>query len=124
MARPLDDPERLRHMLESAEKAVRLAKARKQADLEKDDLLHYALTYLVMIVGEASSRITTETRDKHPELPWKQMAGMRHRLIHDYYEVRLDVLWTTVKDDLPPLIATLKGILEPQPVRKPTKRRR
>lgn len=124
MARPLDDPDRLRHMLEAAEKALRLAKGKKQADIEQDEVLQLALTHLVMIIGEAASRITTETRDKHPEFPWRQMIGMRHRLIHDYYLVDLKVLWLTVKDDLHPLVKSLKRILKPRSAPKRKRRRR
>jgi uncharacterized protein with HEPN domain len=120
MARPLDDPDRLQHMYEAAEKAVRFARGKKRADIERDDVLQLALTHLIMIIGEAASRITAETRDKYAQLPWKQMIGMRHRLIHDYYAVNLEVLWLTVKDDLRPLIESLKPILGP----KRTRRRR
>ena len=47
-----------------------------------------------------------------PDIDWRAIVGMRHRLIHEYYDVNLDIVWSTITDDLPPLIATLERILE------------
>jgi uncharacterized protein with HEPN domain len=66
------------------------------------------------IVGEAAGKISAATRAAHPEISWREITGMRHRLIHDYDEVRLDVVWRTVRDDLGPLIAILEGLIPPE----------
>jgi uncharacterized protein with HEPN domain len=87
-------------------------------------VLQYALTHLVMVIGEAASRITGVTRDKHPEVPWKEITGMRHRLVHDYYAVNLKVLWTTISEDLQPLVDSLTRILRPRSATKRTRRPR
>jgi uncharacterized protein with HEPN domain len=68
---------------------------------------------LVEIVGGAASRVTTETRVAVPTLPWS--AIVRNRLIHGYYDVDLDVVWATLTDDLPSLIAQLEAVLQSQP---------
>jgi uncharacterized protein with HEPN domain len=70
-----------------------------------------ALTRLLEIMGEAASRVPVEARIRYPEIPWVQMVGMRNRLIHGYDAVDFDILWQTVIEDLPPLIAALEGIV-------------
>jgi len=65
------------------------------------------------IIGEAAGKISPEFRAAHPEIPWREIIGTRHRLIHGYGEVRLDIVWAVVQDDLPPLIATLRPLIPP-----------
>ena len=65
------------------------------------------------IIGEAASRLTAETRTQHSALPYVEMITMRNRLIHAYFDIDLDILWTTVSEDLPPLLASLDIILKP-----------
>ena len=67
---------------------------------------------LVEIIGEAAYGVTTECRDLHPAIPWMDIIGMRHRLIHAYFDVNLDIVWATVTDDLPPLATALEEILQ------------
>ncbi len=102
---------RLRHMLDHGREAVRMARGRQHHDLERDRMLELSLTRLVEIVGEAASKITPEERDRYPSIPWAKIVGMRQRLVHGYDIVDLQVLWDTVTDDLPPLIAALERIL-------------
>jgi uncharacterized protein with HEPN domain len=63
------------------------------------------------IIGEAAGKISAEFTSAHPDLPWRNIANMRHRLIHAYNEVRLDIVWAVIEDDLPQLIATLKPLI-------------
>lgn len=60
------------------------------------------------MIGEAAAHVTDELRSRYPDVPWKDIVGMRNRLIHNYFEVDLSLLWTTVTDDLPELIALLE----------------
>ena len=106
-----EDHVSMRHMLDHARKVCRMAQGRKRSDLESDEMLQYALTRLVEIVGEAASRVSISSRDKHQEIPWPDIIGMRNRLIHGYDVVDLDLLWDTVENDLPPLIEKLQAIL-------------
>ena len=55
------------------------------------------------IIGEAAKKIPSEIRDKNPLIPWKRMTGMRDKLIHEYFGVDLEIVWTVVKEELPPL---------------------
>ena len=106
-----DDTLRLRHMLEHAQEAVRLADGRGRGDLDADRLLELGLTRLLEIIGEAANLVSEETHEQYPHLPWRQMIGLRNRLIHGYAEVDLDILWDIVQLDLPPLIAALERIV-------------
>jgi uncharacterized protein with HEPN domain len=106
-----DDAPRLRHMLDHARKAVRLAQGRARADLDTDELFGLAMTRLWEVIGEAATRVSAAARDQHPQIPWLSIAGMRNRLIHGYDQVDFHVLWDAVQYDLPALIAELEKIL-------------
>jgi len=108
-----DDATRLRHMLDHAIEATEMAQGRRRQDLEADRQFRLALTHLVQIVGEAAARVSPEARNQWEAIPWSGIVGLRNRLIHGYDDVDLDILWTIVQDDLPPLIAELRRILSP-----------
>jgi uncharacterized protein with HEPN domain len=74
-------------------------------------MLTLSLVKCVEIIGEAAGRISDEVRAGHPQIPWRDIVGMRHHLIHAYYDVNLDIVWQTVTEDLPPLIPSLESIL-------------
>lgn len=105
------DETRLRHMLAQAQKLVARAKTMQRAQLDQDNDLAAALAWRLSIIGEAASRISQDVRDAHTEVPWTQMVGMRHRLIHGYDSIDLEVVWQTIQTDLPPLIAAIQNIL-------------
>jgi len=106
-----DDLVRLQHMLDAAQQARTFMIGEDRKSLDADQKLVFALVRAIEIVGEAASRISFEFRDSHPQLPWPQIIGMRNRLIHAYFDVDLDQLWSTLDDDLPPLIHELEKIL-------------
>jgi len=108
---PPDDEVRVRHLVEAASKAVSYAAGRRRDDLDDDEMLRLALTKLVEIVGEAAKHVSHCLRESHPEVPWSAAARMRDRLVHHYFDINLDVLWSTVTDDLPRLLATLSDDL-------------
>ncbi|MBC8435930.1 MAG: DUF86 domain-containing protein [Bacteroidetes bacterium] len=62
------------------------------------------------IIGEATKRISLDFRNNYPEIPWSDMSGMRDRLIHDYLEVDIEIVWKTATEDLPPLVTKIKRI--------------
>jgi uncharacterized protein with HEPN domain len=63
------------------------------------------------VIGEAAGRVSAATQAGCPEIPWREITGLRHRLIHGYAEVRLDLVWTVLRDDLDALIAVLAGLV-------------
>ena len=106
-----NDEVRYRHMLDHAKEALAMVQGKNRSDLDNDRMLELSLVRLVEIIGEAAARVGTESREKDPSVPWLQIVGMRNRLVHGYDAVDLDVLWDTIIDDLPPLIAELEKIL-------------
>ena len=102
-----EDLVRLRHMLDAARKAVAFSEGRTRNDLDSDEMLSLALVRLLEIIGEAAKRVSEELWQQYPEIPWKQIAGTRDRLIHGYFDVDLDIIWSIIADDLPILIADL-----------------
>jgi uncharacterized protein with HEPN domain len=110
-----DDLIRIRHMLDSAKEAMSFIRGRKRSDLDTDRMLVLSLVKSVEIVGEAASKVTKESREGHPEVPWLNIIGMRNRLIHVYFDIDLDRVWDTITEDLPPVIAALEKIVEKDP---------
>lgn len=106
----MNDAIRLKHLLDAANEAVALCRGRKRQELDTDRMLNLSLVRLLEIIGEAAAGISDQTKESHPHIPWHQMTAMRNRLIHGYFDVNLDVVWQTVKTDLPALIEQLKQI--------------
>ncbi len=109
-----DDNVYLGHMLDTASKAVEKLKDTRRPEYDGDEDLRIILAHLVQTIGEAAGRVSDERRARHPEIPWKQIVGIRHRIVHDYMDVDYDVLWEVVTRDLPPLIEALLQALPPE----------
>ena len=105
------DETRLRDMLDAVEKAQAFAEGHTRQSLQSDDMLVFALTRAIEIIGEAASQITEETRKSLPDIPWRAIIGMRNKIIHDYISVDHDIVWDVVSVDLPALCAVLERIL-------------
>ena len=106
-----DDVIRLRHMAEAAESALRFCQGRTRADLDTDDMLRFALTRAVEIIGEAANKVSIDARTQLPAIAWPAIVGMRNRLVHAYFDVDSEILWTTVSERLPSLALELNVIL-------------
>ena len=106
-----EDEVRLGHMLDHAKEAVQLCAGRVRPDLNADRLLNLALVRLIEIVGEAATRVSSAGQARLAEIPWRQIIGMRNRIVHGYDRVDFDMLWDTIQQDLPPLIVQLRAAL-------------
>lgn len=105
-----DDELYLRHILEAIARALAYVEAGYdafKADLKTQD----AVIHNLQIIGEATKQISSETRAAHPEVPWKNMAGMRDRIVHDYFGVSLEIVWDVVENHLPPLRESIRGLV-------------
>lgn len=99
---------RLGHMLHAAREAVRIVGTDAPEVALTDPVRRYGLIYLIQVIGEAVSNISEEARRELPGIPWTAIIGMRHRLVHGYFQIRDDVLAETARRDLPELIAVLE----------------
>jgi uncharacterized protein with HEPN domain len=102
-------------MLDAAREAQGFAASRSRSDLDHDRLMLLALVKVVEIIGEAASRVSAETQLEWPDIPWQDIVAMRHRLTHGYFDIDIDIVWSTVIEDLPPLVAQLERALASAP---------
>jgi uncharacterized protein with HEPN domain len=108
---PSPDAVRLRHMREAAATALEMAAGCERADLSTNTMLAMALTRCLEILGEAASKVSAEASARFPAIPFVKIVAMRNRLIHAYFDVDLDIVWTTVSEDLPALLPALDRAL-------------
>lgn len=99
------------HMLDMARKAAAVVGGKDRAAYDRDETLQLALTHLLQMIGEAARRVSQEFRAAHPDVPWAAIVGMRHKVVHDYLSVDLDIVWGTVFKKLPPLVEILERIV-------------
>jgi uncharacterized protein with HEPN domain len=102
----------LRQIHDHIKEVESMVRARTRPDLESDRLFFLALLKLVEIVGEAATRISDPLKTAHPEIPWREMIGMRNRLIHGYDSVDRNILWDVATTDLPSLGIQIETILK------------
>ena len=108
-----DDGVYVGQMLDMARKARGLVAGKDRAAYDADEALRLALTHLVQVIGEAARHVSDEYCAAHPQVPWLAIIGMRHKVVHDYMAVDEDIVWHTVQEDLPELIALLEAIAPP-----------
>lgn len=112
MRDPLKDAGRISHMLEMSV-LLRGEKDRHSLDeIRSDRVLFYGLSKMVEIIGEAAYMTTKEFKECHPQLPWRQIEGMRHILVHGYYSISAEVLYDVIQNDIPALIPILTSYIE------------
>lgn len=106
-----NDRVRLRHIADALKAATHFTEGRIREDLDKDQMLAFALLHAIQIVGEAASKISAEFREQQPQIPWALITGMRHRLVHAYFDINHDILWTTAIESVPELLGQVDGLL-------------
>ena len=96
------DRERLLDILEAVDK-IEQKTVKDQGAFASDEMLQIWIIHHLQIIGEAASRMSEQFLDAHPEVPWNKIIGMRHVLVHGYFEIDQDIVWKAVVNDLPKL---------------------
>jgi len=105
----------LGHMLDVSIQAVEKIRGKNWEDFDEDENLRLALAHLVQMIGEAARRVSPQSQQTYSQIPWSDVIGMRHKIVHDYLDVDFDVVWEVVTRDLPELISLLLPIVPPSP---------
>lgn len=106
-----EDTAYLRHILDAISRIEEYTKGIEYKGFMASHLIQDGVIRQIEIIGESAKRLSDEIREKHSDIPWKDMAGMRDKLIHDYLGVDIDAVWDTVEDDIPMLKNKLKGLI-------------
>ena len=106
------DPQRLEHILDNINSLLSAYKDGVLDNIQEKSLEYFGIIKLLEIIGEAAYKLTHEFKDSHPETPWKYIVGMRHILVHGYYQVNYKDVVKTIKEDLPYLKIQIEGYLK------------
>jgi uncharacterized protein with HEPN domain len=106
-----NDRIRLQHMLDAAEEIILFTNGKTRDSLNDNRMLLLSVVKDLEIIGEAATKVTEETRREIQEIPWPEITSMRNRLIHGYFDIDVDIVWSTIQIDLNPLRELLKKAL-------------
>jgi len=102
------------HISDIEEAIIKIKKYTKNIDftLFKDDTKTYeAVLHNLFIIGEAANKIPEELQNKHPDIDWRGIIGMRNIIAHGYFNIKQDIVWKTIQEDLPALLEKLKKLI-------------
>ncbi|HEX9843388.1 MAG TPA: HepT-like ribonuclease domain-containing protein [bacterium] len=109
-----DDLVYLGHMLERAIRTGQYLQGVSKAEFDEHEVLRLAVRQLIQTIGESARHVSLEFQARHPEIAWRAMVGMRHRIVHDYLNVDDNLLWNVAMHDLPQLIDLLDLLVPPR----------
>jgi uncharacterized protein with HEPN domain len=95
-----DDRERVLHILEAIQRVEKYA-ARGRFAFDQDELIQNWMVWHLQIIGEAARALSESFRQRHPEIPWAQIIGMRHIIVHEYFGIDLAIVWQAISVNLP-----------------------
>ena len=102
----------LNHILDAIKKIEKYTKGIDEEAFKKNDLVQDGVIRQIEIIGEAVKRLSNDIKSQSPDVPWQDIAGMRDKLIHDYFGVDIDTVWLTVQKDIPFFKREIKRIIE------------
>ena len=111
MNRPPDNRRRLEHIVDAISYALTGFAKIGNEQLEDGDLRYFGLLQLIQTIGEAAYHLTHEFKAEHSEIPWRQIVGMRHILVHEYDKIDEQFIWRVLRDELPKLKAQVEQLL-------------
>lgn len=106
-----DCSDALADMADAMGKVSRFVSSMSYEQFAVDDKTVFAVVRALEIVGEAAKQIPTSVRQEHPHIPWREMAGMRDKLIHHYFGVVLATVWRTATEDVPELLPSIRQLM-------------
>jgi uncharacterized protein with HEPN domain len=105
------DKERLNHMIEAIDNILEFVNNKSFSDYVDDKMLRFAVIKNLEIVGEAAYLLTKEFKTRHASIEWLDIVGMRHTLVHGYYQIKDEIIWATIETELLPLREKLSEIM-------------
>lgn len=101
-------------ILESAKNIESFKSGKTFTDLKDNQMFRSAVLHEVQLIGEAARGLSAEIKAENPDIPWDEIIGMRHRIVHEYFRVDLITLWQTMQFDIPDLIPKIESLLPPE----------
>ncbi|MCZ6651687.1 MAG: DUF86 domain-containing protein [Planctomycetota bacterium] len=108
-----DDAVYLGHIMDLADKIRQRIEGKSRDDFDSNEDLRIVLTHLIQTIGEAARRVSSAFQKDHPEVPWSDIIGMRHRIVHDYMDVDEDLVWDVATFELPALVKKIEPLSPP-----------
>jgi len=111
MREQLRDNGRLQHIAEAIDNIFEFVMGVTFDEYCSNKMMRFAVVKNLEIIGEASYMLSKEFKKQHPEIDWKEIIAMRHLLVHGYYNIKDEEVWTAIEDDLPQLKEQIKRIM-------------
>ena len=102
----------VKDILENMERAERFVEGMSYEEFAEDEMANFAVMRCIEIMGEAAKHVPDSVRDKYPGIPWRDIAGMRDKVIHFYFGVNLERVWLVVEEDIPQIKPHITKVLE------------
>ena len=106
------EPSFLKDILSACRKIEAIVAATDEDSFLKDEILPAAILHHLAVMGEAIGRLSVDLRERHPQVPWRQIIAVRHRIVHAYFDLDWQILWDTATGDIPELRRQVREILE------------
>lgn len=99
-------------MLDAIDRVIEATQRVTREDFNRDWMIQDAIVHELQILGEAAGRVSRGLTDEHPEIPWRKVTGLRHKIVHDYFAVDLDMVWDTATLDAPGIRPIVRALLD------------
>ena len=106
------DEDRIQDIIDAIDEIMNFTRNLGYEDFRESSLIIRAVELNCIIIGEATSRLSDAFMNSHTEIPWHSMRGLRNKIVHDYFNISPQILWETIRTDLPPVKVQLESILK------------